>query len=429
MVRHQFTAERQIDAGTLARVWQFYKSNPTVRCCVSVLRACIFSGELVVRDGRGSPVVDRHCRQVLERALDWMLVAGVVPVTTGSIVAPDGGHLRVPVVPGHDFVVLKVHTNPESGYVSYTGMTRSQGMMGSVSNSRRKKGSVRVWDAGKDTPTGEGTLSTDMVSLCEREDLLKEYRKYALVAHAARCNPRVFTQAQRRATGDSNGVNWMQPEEVFVQSEKERLAAADNVLASQANGKGNWQRSQNMWPQTLVGVARAEDFVPEEFPISAERDLVRHIQPEAPTDIGEMEKAARAECLRVFCIPEAVFEAQPRASAAHLQDYVFNCTLRKWQGALQAFIDGALAACNANMPRYDLQCMPCVTHDVLSQLHNDGVLTTASYARISDHSLGLTHTNPQLQKRRTAGTQEQEDESFVKRRKLRTKDEALGVSP
>jgi hypothetical protein len=30
-----------------------------------------------------------------------------------------------------------------------------------------------------------------------------------------------------------------------------------------------------------------------------------------------------------------------------------------------------------------------------------------------------------LQKRQTAGTQEQDDESFVKRRKIRTKDEAI----
>ena len=70
-----------------------------MRSCVSVLRACIFSGELVAQEMTGSPVVDRHYRQMLERALDWMLVAGVVPVTTGLIVAPDGGHLRVPVVP------------------------------------------------------------------------------------------------------------------------------------------------------------------------------------------------------------------------------------------------------------------------------------------------------------------------------------------
>lgn len=221
----------------------------------------------------------------------------------------------------------------------------------------------------------------------------------------------------------------MQPEEVFVESEKERLAAADDVLASQANGKGNWQRSQDIWPQTLVGPSRAEDFVPEEFPISAERDLVRHILPEAPTGIADMEKAARAECLRVFCIPEAVFEAQPRASAAHLQDYVFNCTLRKWQAALQAFIDGALTACDPNMPHYDLECMPCVTHDVLSQLHEDGVLATASYVRIADHSLGLTSVHSPLHKRRIAGTQEEQDGSSIKRRKIRTKSEARGVSP
>ena len=160
MVRHQFTAERPIDASTLARVWEFYTSNPTVRSCVSVLRACISSGELVARGGDGSPVVDRHCRQLLERALDWMLVLGIVPVTSGTIVAPDGGRVSAPVVPGNDFVILIVVTHPESGHVSYTGNARSQGLLGSMTSSRRNKRYLMVWDAGKDTPTGVGRRGT-----------------------------------------------------------------------------------------------------------------------------------------------------------------------------------------------------------------------------------------------------------------------------
>lgn len=431
MVRHQFTAEQPINAMNLARVWEFYKSNPTVRSCVSVLRACIFSGELVVRGSGGSPVLDRHCRQLLERALDWMLVLGIIPVTSGTIVGPDGGRVRVPIVPGNDFVILSVTTNPESGHISYTGRTRSQGLMGGGGTSRRAKRSMMVWDAGKDTPTGEGALSTDMMSLYEREQLLKQYRKYALVAHAARCNPRVYTQAQRKSNGDASGVNWLQPEEVFAESEKERLAAADEILASQVTGRGELSSTQAEWPKSLVGVSRDVDFVPQEFPVSAERDLVRHILPEAPTGIPEMETAARAECLRVFCIPESVFESHGRTAAAHLQDYVFNCTLRKWQSALQAFMDGALAAFDESMPRYDLECMPCVTHDHLSQLYSDGVLSGADYARISDHSLGLTACNGTMQQRPVAGRRREKEagELSVKRRKATKHEDVPTTSP
>ena len=71
----------------------------------------------------------------------------------------------------------------------------------------------------------------------------------------------------------------MQPEEVFVQSGKERLAAADGVLASQVNGRGGREGSHEGWPKSLVGVSQPADFVPQEFPISAGRDLVRHAHP------------------------------------------------------------------------------------------------------------------------------------------------------
>ena len=134
----------------------------------------------------------------------------------------------------------------------------------------------------------------------------------------------------------------MQPEDIFVASEKQRLKAADDVLADQVSGRGVGARSGARCPQTLVGVPEPGDAVPDEYPLATERNLVRHIPAEAPTGIAEMEDAVRSECLRVFCIPEAVFAAQNRASDTHLQDYVFNCVLRKWQMALQAFMDGAL---------------------------------------------------------------------------------------
>lgn len=429
MVRQQHTPERKIDSRTLARVWHFYNSNPSVRACVKVLRACIFAGGIKPRSGGSSRVVDRHCRQLLERALDWMLVVGIVPVTRGTIVAPDGGRVRVPIVPGNDFVELGVLTNPESGHVSYNGKTKSNGVMGQSSQKGGKKGNVMVWDAGKDTPTGEGALCTDMVTLWEREELLRCYRKYALIAHAERCNPRVFTQAQGKGNGDSNGVNWMQPEDTFVASEKQRLKAADDVLADQVSGRGVGARSGTSWPRTLVGVPELADTLPDEYPLAAERNLVRHISAEAPTGIAEMEEAARSECLRVFCIPEAVFTAQNRASDTHLQDYVFNCVLRKWQTALQAFMDGALATCDAAIPRYDIESVPCVTPATLSMLYTDGAVTLETYTRIAGHSLGIESVPGKISKRPTAGMRTNKEESAVKKRKTNNEDENLSTSP
>ena len=158
MVRHHQVSEREIDPHNLARVWQYYQSNPTVRACVKVLRACIFAGDLKIRSPGGSNVIDRHCRQLLERALDWMLVVGIVPVTRGTIVAPDGGKMRVHIVPGNDFVALSVVTNPELGHISYKGKKTSQGILGQSSQARGKRDPVMVWDAGKDTPTSVGTV-------------------------------------------------------------------------------------------------------------------------------------------------------------------------------------------------------------------------------------------------------------------------------
>jgi len=94
-------------------------------------------------------------------------------------------------------------------------------------------------------------------------------------------------------------------------------------------------------------------------------------------------------------------------------------------------MDGALAAFDESMPRYDLECMPCVTHDHLSQLYSDGVLSGAEYARISDHSLGLTVTNGTRQQRPLAGRGREKDEGevVVKRRKATKHEEAPARSP
>ena len=207
-----------VDPAQLARIWKYFRTNTSVRACVNVLRSCILSGALVDRAGvPAQPVMERHCKRLLAAALDWSIVVGVVPVTRGHLQTGEGSRTRVPVVPGSEFVNITVRVDDETGQSCYAAQRRAPtGVY--TSGQRHSKKAVLVWDTGQSTPLATGEVATDLATLANSETLLAIHRKHEIIANAARCNPVLVTQATKRTNSDMGGVNWLQPDDIYEES-------------------------------------------------------------------------------------------------------------------------------------------------------------------------------------------------------------------
>lgn len=382
-----------VDPAQLARIWKYFRTNTSVRACVNVLRSCILSGALVDRAGvPAQPVMERHCKRLLAAALDWSIVVGIVPVTRGHLQTGEGSRTRVPVVPGSEFVNITVRVDDETGQSCYAAQRRAPAGV-CTSGQRHSKKAVLVWDTGQSTPLATGEVVTDLATLANSETLLAIHRKHEIIANAARCNPVLVTQATKRTNSDMGGVNWLQPDDIYEESEHARLAALDNVSGRQA--------SNNLWadnslPRSLVDQVQPGEANPREFPLSAERELVRPALPEAPARVAAMEEAAHKRCLQLLGIPEAVFEATGQSQNGQLQRHLLAGTVNRWRHTLQEFLDGALTMANPSGPQFDIESVPCVALDEMHHLYEAGVIPIEAYQRTLHHTLGIQ----QMAKRR-----------------------------
>jgi hypothetical protein len=385
MAKRWQTQGKAIDHRQLGRVWDYYRTNTSVRACVNVLRSCILSGGLVTRSGSlPDPVLERHCKRILNHALDWGLVAGVIPVTRGVIQTSEGSRTKVPIVPDNSFINLSVKMDEETGQRCYTAQRRAP-VAAHTSGTRNIRKTVLVWDTGQSTPLSNGEIATDLATLASSEILLAIHRKHEMIANAARCNPVLVTQATKRTNSDMGGVNWLQPDDIYEESEQARLAALDKVSGRQASQ--NFVETNSVLG-SLVGHVHPADTTPREFPLSAERELVRPAMPEAPTRLATMEAVVHKRCLQLLGIPEAVFEATGQSQNGQLQRHLLAGTVNRWRNVLQEFLDGALAMANPTGTQFDIEPVPCIALDEMHNLYEAGIIPLETYQRTLHHTLG-----------------------------------------
>lgn len=395
------TQGKALDREQLCRVWGYYRTNTSVRACVNVLRSCILSGGLVNRNGTApDPILERHCKRMLNHALDWGLVVGVIPVTRGHLQTSEGNRTKVPVVPGDEFVNLSVKLDEETGQRCYTAQRKVQTALHTSGTGHSRK-AILVWDTGQSTPLSNGEISTDLATLSSSETLLAIHRKHEMIANAARCNPMLVTQASKRTNSDAGGVNWLQPDDIYEQSEQARLAALDKVSGTQANH--NFVDATAVLG-SLVGHVQPGEANPREFPLSAERDLVRPAMAEAPTRLATMEVAAHKRCLQLLGIPEAVFEATGQSQNGQLQRHLLAGTVNRWRNVLQEFLDGALAMADSTGTKFDIEPIPCIALDDMHHLYEAGVIPLETYQRTLHHTLGTQQVALQGAKRKKPNT-------------------------
>ena len=370
-------------------MWEFYTTNATIKACVNILRAALFSGELGYE---GETTMDyttqKMYRSLMERALDWALVVGVIPVTSKMITQSDGTISKFPCIPEYDFVTIRVRVDDNTGEASYAAVRKMGQRSQLLRVGRNSKRNVMVWNTGQSPPGVDGRIRTDLNPLFRRNKYLQIQRRFQTIASAKLCNPPLHTESKGPNKVDGTGFNWGQHPNSFEGSEVERLTTNDQIAERQIAAKRGIDANTD-WPVEMVGRVGEWEHESIEIPISSNRNAVRVQPPEGPTGLPQMENDAREECLRVFGIPESVFNSTGRASLGHLQVFAFNSSIKRWHRVIRDFINGAVLACNPQSALPVITCFPCTELSILTDMHDSGAIDDNLYQRILYHNLGL----------------------------------------
>ena len=166
----------EVDGVQQANVWRLFRQHPTVGTCIQAMRNAIFGGGVQIEPGliggfgssksrtsRRHPSIDeRRIQLIADRALEWLVCIGVIPVTYEMQSKEQGGGL-IPVVPVPEALKLYVRVTP-SGALEYEARFQRSisvlsGLGGSAATSSDAP-KVLVWSQGEYTPTCTGRLVT-----------------------------------------------------------------------------------------------------------------------------------------------------------------------------------------------------------------------------------------------------------------------------
>ena len=370
-------------------IWDYYATNATIKACVNILRAALFSGEL----GYDGDVAMDHTtqkmyRNLMERALDWALVVGVIPVTSKVVTQSDGTISKFPCIPEPGVMTIKVKIDETTGECAYMAVRNTGHRSQLLRVGRQGKRNVMVWNTGQSPPGIDGEIKTDLNPLFRRDKYVQQHRRYQTIAAAKLCNPPLHTESKGPSKVDGTGFNWGQHPNTFEGAEVERLTTNDQIADRQIAAKRGGGTHTN-WPVSMVGHVGDWEHESVEVPISSNRNVVRVQPPEGPSGLSQMETEAREECLRIFGIPESLFNSTGRASLGHLQVFAFNSSIKRWHRVMRDFINGAVLACNPESALPVITCFPCTELSVLTKMHDADAIDDSLYKKILYHNLGL----------------------------------------
>ena len=285
----------EVDGVQQTNVWRLFRQHPTVGTCVQAMRNAIFGGGVNVESGliggldgnkskrnRTQPIIDeRRIRLLADRALEWLVCIGIIPVTYEMQNKEQGGGL-VPVVPIPEALKLYVRVTP-SGALEYEARFQRSisvlsglGGNGAVNSDAPK---VLVWSQGEYTPTSTGRLVTPITHLEQSERFVNFLKRKVMIAEEIRCNPYVTSQTRAKTNNDQDLVTFNVPDEVAERAEVARLRTLEGVQHQQRI------MHEDHWANGGVPVNSTEEDVlqeesrPREYFVSAEREVARNLPP------------------------------------------------------------------------------------------------------------------------------------------------------
>lgn len=283
----------EVDAVQQSNVWRLFRQHPTVGTCMQAMRNAIFGGGVNVesgliggggksKSGRGHPAIDERRIQVIaDRALEWLVCIGVIPVTYELQSKEQGGGL-VPVVPIPEALKLYVRVTP-SGALEYDARFQRSisvlsGLGGSAATSSDAP-KVLVWSQGEYTPTSTGRLVTPITHLEQSERFVNFLKRKVMIAEDLRSNPYVTSQTRAKVNNDQDLVTFNVPDEIAEKAEVARLRTLEGVQHQQRLvHEGHWADGGVPLNNTEEELLQ-EEARPREYFVCAEREVARNLPP------------------------------------------------------------------------------------------------------------------------------------------------------
>jgi hypothetical protein len=285
-----------------------------------------------------------------ERALDWILCVGVVPVTFER----DANTSRfVPVVPVPESVTISVRTTRTGGLMYDAQFSRAISVLSCLQPTEGAAvPRVLVWDRTDNTPTAKGRLTTAISRLEYTETFLNCLRMEVLKAEHLRSNPPYVTQSRKGGNPDESNAAWNVPDEVVRAASMNRRSNLESVAQHQHHMHAESLKAVHEWggggASVLPGhVNFDQECRPREHPIEEERDMVRHqIAESAVAHLPTFMGIAEDNVYRVLGVPAAMVMGKHQVRSSYMQEHSMNITTNRLKQQLERFLNECVGVCD-----------------------------------------------------------------------------------
>lgn len=333
-------------------VWQLFRTHATVGTCVQAVRNIIFGAGIVIEPttsskGQRSHAADHQSEyyqqcihKVANRALEWIICVGVVPVTFRKDPQYDNG--LIPVVPVPESLKLFVRTSPQGDLQYEAQYQRSVSILTRAAESAPTP-RVICWSKGEYTPTASGRLITPITHLENTERFVNFLRHQVMVAEGLRANPYHVTQARAKVNNDTDGVTWSAPDRIAQVAEQSRLVGVES------NQRRQYMAHKENWGGADLerGDQLEVDCEPREYFLAAERELTRPTPvSSAVSELAVLLRQSEEKVMQMFGIPIGMFSnSGTSVQANYMQEYALNANMRRIKNQLQLFLNDCHSLC------------------------------------------------------------------------------------
>lgn len=328
--------------------WRFYLNDVTAKHCARIVRSEVLSQGVRLQWPDDAPEEQasycrRHMNLFAQRALDWIICVGVVPIawryhaavatSLPHVLSHTQAHIRL--VQDHNGVTAFVaHI---TGDVAPALPTRG-----------RANDSAMVW-SGTDTPPDDnGDIVTAVSSLEDTQRLLHFWLDNTSIALQLSSNPVLVTTNRSHANRDTDGVVWNVDEETAMAAERARIERVEQMAQHQQSYRDTDQREwgRKLWRDGHCG----EQCRPKEYYLPEDRDTARTPAPTPPPHVMDMLRWADEKIYAAFGVPPSMFSnTGARVGARDDPREVFDTQMARLRSTVEDCMNDALRMCSGTV--------------------------------------------------------------------------------
>lgn len=399
-----------LNARQLESSWSTFHANGTVSSCMNTLRCSLFGGGIFVhsrsmsKKSESNVIFEGEVHQVANKALDWLMVVGFIPVVVshGSLSVPDESAVDL-------FVELK-----PTGKLVYTAKLKQAGML--QMGQDESESVCMVWTGSSvNLPTASGDLTTSMIKISRLLEVLSFYQERAKVAAYLSTNPLLISSSRDTSNTDKIGTDWVKNQSItddegyFLKQEKEVHQEIDKLRSDLHNERCNHWKAGGGMPDDSVEIDKfSRNCLYKEHFLSTDRDFVNVPRPSSMlTELRNETCSIQREICTLMGVPinnsSSVHSNRKGGDHSHMVDFIFRSNLVKLRDSLEKFLIQYYSLLEgfkdvSSSVDVDIPGVLYMSAEEIFHLVDAGVLTHEESHDLVRHNLGMKKRGLKRQK-------------------------------